>query len=81
MKCPKCEFDNPVGAKFCNGCGDSLQVACAQCGNLNQPGSRFCSECGHNLTAPAEPIPQAPSFEEKLERIQRYLPGGLTEKI
>jgi len=46
-----------------------------------ESGSRFCNECGHNLTAPAAPTPQAPSFEEKLERIQRYLPGGLTEKI
>jgi len=48
---------------------------------MNYPGSKFCDKCGHNLTLPVIPLPTAPSFEEKLERIQRYLPGGLTEKI
>jgi len=48
---------------------------------MNQPGGTFCDECSHNLTLAAEPVPQAPSFEAKVERIQRYLPGGLAEKI
>jgi class 3 adenylate cyclase len=26
MKCPKCQFDNPQGAKFCNECGQKLGV-------------------------------------------------------
>ena len=56
MKCPKCQTDNPEGAKFCN-------------------------ECGHNLTLPSEPSPEDLSFDEKLDKIQRYLPKGLTEKI
>jgi class 3 adenylate cyclase len=33
------------------------------------------------LSAPAEPPPKDLSFDEKLEKIQRYLPKGLTEKI
>jgi len=38
-------------------------------------------KCGHNLTLPLEPIPKDLSFDEKLDKIQRYLPKGLTEKI
>jgi class 3 adenylate cyclase len=56
MKCPKCQFENPEGAKFCN-------------------------ECGHDLTSTSRATPQVLSFDEKLEKIQRYLPKGLTEKI
>lgn len=57
MKCPKCQFENPAGAKFCN-------------------------ECGHAIIAPLSGKPRPVlSFDEKLEKIQRYLPTGLTEKI
>ena len=38
-------------------------------------------ECGRNLTPPPKPIPTDLSFDEKLDRIQRYLPKGLTDKI
>jgi len=49
---------------------------------MNPPGSRFCNGCGHNLFPPSqEPIPETPSFDEKLDKFQRYLPRGLTEKI
>jgi len=81
MKCSKCQFDNPEGAKFCNGCGNKLELACPRCENVNPPGSRFCNECGHDLTVAAEPIVKPLSFDEKLEKLQRYLPGDLTEKI
>jgi class 3 adenylate cyclase/tetratricopeptide (TPR) repeat protein len=81
MKCPKCQLDNPEGAKFCNGCGNKLEFTCPQCGNMNPPGSRFCNECGHDLTSAAEPIAKPLSFDDKLGKLQRYLPGGLTEKI
>jgi class 3 adenylate cyclase len=38
-------------------------------------------KCGHNLTLPSEASPKDLSFDEKLTKIQRYLPKGLTEKI
>ena len=38
-------------------------------------------ECGHNLSPASVPSPKEISFEDKLEKIQRYLPQGLTEKI
>ena len=56
MKCPKCQFENPEGAKF-------------------------CSECGHGLLITSKTPSQVVSFDGKLEKIQRYLPKGLIEKI
>ena len=81
MKCPECQFENPEGAKFCNGCGNKFEVACPACNQVNPPGSRFCNECGHNLTQPLEAPPKELSFDEKIEKIQKYLPKGLTDKI
>jgi predicted ATPase/class 3 adenylate cyclase len=81
MKCPKCQRENPEDAIFCNGCGHKLELACPECGKMNPPDSRFCNKCGHNLTLPTEPTLKDLSFDEKLEKIQRYLPKGLTEKI
>ena len=56
MNCPICQFENPVGSKFCN-------------------------QCGHNLHPTATETPQNFSFDEKFEKIERYLPKGLTAKI
>ena len=81
MKCPKCQFENPEEAKFCGKCGEKLFLICPQCGSENTPGNNFCNECGHNLTIPSEPTAKDLSFDEKLDKIQRYLPKGLTDKI
>jgi class 3 adenylate cyclase/tetratricopeptide (TPR) repeat protein len=56
MKCPKCQFENPAGAKF-------------------------CIECGYHIILSLQPPPAGLSYDEKLEKIQRYLPTGLAEKI
>jgi len=58
-----------------------LERICPQCNSSNPPQFKFCGECGHDLAVPSEQPPVDLSFEEKLEKIQRYLPGGLTEKI
>ena len=81
MKCPKCQFENPEGMKFCGECGVKLEKTCPKCNSSNPPGFKFCGECGHNVTIASEPTPKDLSFEEKLDKIQRYLPKGLTEKI
>jgi class 3 adenylate cyclase/tetratricopeptide (TPR) repeat protein len=81
MKCPKCDSENREGAEFCRECGHKLELACPQCGNMNPLGSKFCDRCGHDLTGAAEPIAKPLSFDDKLEKLQCYLPGGLTEKI
>jgi len=81
MKCPKCNFENPDGLKFCGECGQKLELKCPQCGFLNPPQFKFCGECGHKLGAAATPVPKELTFEEKLDKIRRYLPKDLTEKI
>ena len=81
MLCSKCGIENRIGAKFCNECGNKLEIAYSNCGNFNSPASKFCDECGHPLGAPPETPPKELSFDEKIEKIQRYLPQGLTEKI
>jgi class 3 adenylate cyclase/tetratricopeptide (TPR) repeat protein len=82
MKCEKCQFDNPPGMKFCVECGTKLEMVCSNCNASNSPDHKFCGECGNSLTSPQEPPAQRDlSFDEKLRKIQKYLPGGLTEKI
>jgi class 3 adenylate cyclase/tetratricopeptide (TPR) repeat protein len=81
VKCPKCKFENPEAAKFCNECGSKLEIACPQCGEVNPVGSKFCNECGHALTVPVSPALKELSFDEKLAKIQLYLPKDLTQKI
>jgi class 3 adenylate cyclase len=56
-------------------------MKCPKCQHENPEDARFCNGCGHNLTLPSEPIPKDLSFDEKIDKIQRYLPKGLTEKI
>ncbi len=81
MKCPKCQFENPDEMQFCVECGNKLEINCPECGFDNSPSFKFCGKCGHNLTISAEPPSKDLSFDEKIDKIQRYLPKGLTEKI
>ena len=81
MKCPKCQFENREGVRFCEQCGAKMELECPNCRAKIPLGSKFCGKCGHHLTLPSEPTPRDLSFDEKIEKIQRYLPKGLTEKI
>jgi class 3 adenylate cyclase/tetratricopeptide (TPR) repeat protein len=58
-----------------------LEIACPKCGKVNPLSGKFCNECGHSLTVATAPVSKELSFDEKLARIRRYLPKGLTEKI
>jgi class 3 adenylate cyclase/tetratricopeptide (TPR) repeat protein len=81
MKCPKCQIDNPEGANFCVECGGKLERICPNCGSGNSPSYKFCNKCGHKLSPLAETPLKDLSFDERLTKIQKYLPKGLTEKI
>jgi len=81
MQCPKCQFENPIGIKFCGECGHKLERLCPSCNSSSPLNFKFCGECGHKLDVPAETSPKDLSFDEKLTKIQKYLPEGLTEKI
>ena len=56
MECPKCQFEN-------------------------QDGSKFCNDCGHKFSL--IPVTTKNNFPNDIQinRIQRFLPKGLTEKI
>jgi len=81
MECPDCQFDNEADAKFCNKCGIKFEIICSECGKANRLESQFCKECGHDITLPSEPAPKELSLEEKIDKIQKYIPKGLAEKI
>jgi len=81
MKCPKCQSENPDGQKFCGECGSKLEMVCSNCGVSSPKHYKFCGECGQNLCLPSETTLKELSFDEKIDKIQRYLPKGLTEKI
>jgi class 3 adenylate cyclase len=81
MQCPKCQFENPQGIKFCGECGAKLERLCPSCNSYSPPNFKFCGECGHKLDVTIETSPEELSFDEKLAKIQKYLPKGLTEKI
>ena len=81
MKCPKCQTENAETRKFCKECGAKLSLICSQCQYENLPEDKFCGGCGHQLSLPAKATPKDLSFDEKIRKIQKYLPSGLTEKI
>ena len=73
MKCPKCQFDNPADANFCNACGNKLELACPQCTKVNPVGSKFCNECGQSLAQ----LVSSNNFQENSESSQ--LPSPVPE--
>lgn len=56
MQCPKCQFENLEGSKFCGGCGEKFILSCPDCGANNPAENRFCNECGFNL----KPVKEVP---------------------
>ena len=81
MQCSQCQLENREGAKFCVECGTKLEINCSKCSHLNPPASKFCEECGSELNLLSEQAPRELSFDEKITKIQKYLPRGVTEKI
>ena len=63
MMCPKCQFENRNGAKFCKECGVNLEETCLECGTIHQLGSKFCDECGYKLDLEIETDKPTPSRE------------------
>src|SRR5262249_29582990 len=71
MKCPRCQHENPVQAKFCLECGARLSPVCAKCQTQLPAGAKFCLECGEPVAG------QAPAFPSP----ETYTPKHLAEKI
>jgi class 3 adenylate cyclase/tetratricopeptide (TPR) repeat protein len=83
MRCPACQHESPEGSRFCNGCGERLDVMCVACQQANPPGSRFCNACGANLgEAPAPSgVPAEASWPEAASDPRAYTPRHLAERI
>jgi class 3 adenylate cyclase/tetratricopeptide (TPR) repeat protein len=84
MQCSKCDFDNPDQAKFCGGCGEKLERVCPECNCINPVSHKYCNECGQNFSTDKQPIAgSTETIYEKnnFEKIQKYLPKGIAEKI
>jgi class 3 adenylate cyclase/predicted ATPase/DNA-binding IscR family transcriptional regulator len=73
VTCSSCGHENPAGARFCNGCGTTVESLCPQCRKANPPGSRFCNGCGGAL--------QAAAIAQRLDDPRSYTPKHLAEKI
>lgn len=81
MRCPSCQSESPDSMKFCRNCGSKLSLSCPQCGAEVDSGDRFCGNCGRPLKS-AGPSPSGNlSYEEKIRKINKYLPQGITQKI
>ncbi len=63
-----------------------MSSVCTWCGHENHSGDKFCGDCGHALFLQSDSggkevaLPEL-SWDEKLAKIQRYLPKGLAAKI
>jgi class 3 adenylate cyclase/tetratricopeptide (TPR) repeat protein len=81
MKCHHCQFDNPLGLKFCGQCGTKLAPACPQCGTEAPFGFKFCGECGAAL-APAPAPSLSPESSRPAAAVpQSYTPPHLAAQI
>jgi class 3 adenylate cyclase len=61
--------------------GRAFDMKCQRCGFESPAEMHFCGKCGYELTASSDLSGIAHPLEEKLARIQRYLPETLTKKI
>jgi tetratricopeptide (TPR) repeat protein len=75
VKCPKCQFENRNGVKFCEQCGAKMELECPNCGAKIPLDSKFCGECGHDLVVPKE----VPPID--YNQPQSYTPKFLADKI
>ncbi|MFH1242125.1 MAG: adenylate/guanylate cyclase domain-containing protein [Pseudomonadota bacterium] len=75
MKCPECQFENPVDAQFCIECGKPIEFHCPTCGAVTPSTGKFCKACGHNLKEPKKAPPV--NYSEP----QSYTPKHLADKI
>ncbi len=72
MQCLTCHHDNRAAAKFCEGCGSKLEVACPACGTVVRPTARFCDNCGASLVPSS--MFQVPSSQLLTSNTQPLVP-------
>jgi class 3 adenylate cyclase/tetratricopeptide (TPR) repeat protein len=74
MKCPRCQHENPLQAKFCLECGARVALTCTKCRSELPAGAKFCLECG-------TPVASQATAEPRFTSPEAYTPKHLAEKI
>src|SRR5713226_1097505 len=74
MKCPRCQHESPLNAKFCAECGATLAGDCARCRTRLPLGAKYCPEC-------AQPVVAAPAPATRFASPADYTPKHIAEKI
>jgi len=74
LKCPRCDFENPMYAKSCRECGTDLTTACTDCGHKVRTGAKFCDECGARLAL-------SQTDDEMLSELHSSMAQSLASKI
>ncbi|MEK7397017.1 MAG: adenylate/guanylate cyclase domain-containing protein, partial [Candidatus Poribacteria bacterium] len=80
MKCPKCQHVNRDGAKFCEECGEKLQLKCSNCGAELKPQAKFCDECGSKISESDVSNITIPKLEDMHAQLQSLIPDILAQK-
>src|SRR5262245_31008179 len=76
MKCPRCQYENETGTKFCEECAAPLARVCAKCGRPLSATAKFCPECAHPTG-----LPGASPSAQRFDSPESYTPKHLAEKI
>ena len=74
MKCPGCQHENPLHAKFCLECGTRVALSCTKCRKELPASAKSCVECG-------EPVASQATAERRFTSPESYTPKHLAEKI
>ena len=61
MNCPKCQSENREGVKFCEQCGEKMELECPECKARIPLDKIFCGECGHHIKKPDQSEKTLPS--------------------
>ena len=77
MRCPACQHENREAAKFCEECGQRLNMRCPSCGFEVAPSAKFCPECGRRLGSSTTSVDIKAQFGSS----EAYTPKHLAEKI
>src|SRR5438093_8126726 len=72
MKCPRCQHENPQGARFCEECATPLAGTCSNCGTALSAAAKFCHACAHPVAVAAGAPSRSPDS---------YTPKHLAERI
>jgi predicted ATPase/class 3 adenylate cyclase len=81
MNCPGCDRENRADARFCDGCGAVLEIACARCDRELRAGARFCDGCGAEVGGAPEAAVTATTAPESERTPRSYTPRHLAERI